>query len=118
MRTNSRSRVRTWPLATALLVFSTAPLWAAGACTDVLHLDDTDGASDDTCLAAIIRDAAKSGYRAQAWDDETHSARFAIGKGIVITRCVKGDSVAFSAFHADADEACALIERIRDAITE
>ena len=105
-------------LAAAVLSGSVSPLWAAGACTDVLHLDESDGESDDACLAAILRDTSKAGYRAEATDEATHSARFVIGRGVVITRCVKGESVAFSAFHADEDQACALIERIRDAITD
>ena len=118
MPTNSRARKLPAALAAAFLALSAGPLWAAGACTDVLHLDDCDGESNDSCLAAIIRDASKAGYRAQATDEDTFSARFAIGRGVVITRCIKGDSIAFSAFHADEDQACALIERIRDAITE
>ena len=104
-------------LAAVVWTLASAPLWAASRCSDILELDEDDGASRESCLTALIRDTTRSGYRALDIDSDQAMTRFYIDGGVVVAQCIRARTVTFEAVHPEDGKACDVLNLIRDAIT-
>jgi hypothetical protein len=104
----------------ALLILGAGPsAYAAAACTGWAHLSAAGykdmNLEDDTARAACVREVEaqtrQAGYTSQVNADTLF---FWFGNDVVTARCMSRTLVAFSSYDNGAEDACPLMNRIRE----
>ncbi len=119
-----------WKLITRLLTASVIglltvaaaapPAGAAAACTDWIHLaegrrdyDQNNANNRRACVQDVESQASRGGYRSQTTLDTLF---FWFGDDVVTARCLTRTLVVFSSYDYRSQDACPLLNQIKDTL--